>query len=261
MPHASEFRRADHDVVDALIASEHRPDPRIDVVSGIARSRLVTRLRSTTSRNITPGTGTAAYPVSMRISSLWGSELRSPHSTAGNVRGFCARTIRQIAATCSWRTALWSSRQLRCAQYIWIGPRGPSISANTHRRSSPSSSRASPAVRGSTSTSDRMIGQRDRIALPERTPSKSRLWAKDVRRVSERGGEFLGLVATVGFPHFLQRDDIGVDRPQGRFDARAGVLPTVRSGPRRSRLRCARACRRAHRSLGRTSPRAVTVAA
>ena len=68
------------------------------------------------SRNITPGTGTADCPVSMRSSSLSGSALRSPHSTAGNERGRCSRTSRQISATWAWRIALWSSRQLRCAQ-------------------------------------------------------------------------------------------------------------------------------------------------
>ena len=69
------------------------------------------------------------WPVSMRSSSLSGSALRSPSSTAGNERGRFSRTNRQISATCSWRIALWSPRQLRCAQYTWIGPRGPSTSA------------------------------------------------------------------------------------------------------------------------------------
>ena len=42
---------------------------------------------SQASRNITPGTGTAVCAVNMRSSSLVGSELRSPHRTAGKVRG------------------------------------------------------------------------------------------------------------------------------------------------------------------------------
>ena len=104
-----------------------------------ARRRCTTRH---VSRNTTPGTGTAARPVSMRISSLAGSELRSPTRIAGNDRGRHSRTNSHSARTCSWRTPLWSSRQLRCAQNTWIGPRGPAISANTASRSSPSSSAA-----------------------------------------------------------------------------------------------------------------------
>ncbi len=131
------------------------------------------------SRNQIPGTGGAASPVSMRISSVAGDAFRSPPRIAGNDRGRVSRANSQIARTCSWRIAPWSSRQERCAQNAWNGPRGPSISAKTQSRSSPSSSRDPlGASRGRVRTSERLIGQRLRIALPAWTPSaKVRLLA------------------------------------------------------------------------------------
>ena len=168
------------------------------------------------SRNTTRGTGDAARPVSMRISSLVGSALRSPQSTAGNGRGRVSRTKRQISATCSWRIALWSSDQLRCAQNIWIGPRGPSTSANTHKpllalvvdRVVRAAARQLPHF------VTRVIGQRDSTALPERAPVALEVGRVHGLGAAERRRELARLAARVVLPHLLQREDVGVDRAQ-----------------------------------------------
>ena len=117
------------------------------------------------------GSVTAAWPVSMRISSLVASALKSPQSTAGYVRPEAAWIVRQISRTWSWRMWEWSNRQWRWVVYTCTWPRGPSTSA---RRSTRSSSWSGGAGRGTSSVW--LIGHRLSTALPKPTsPSSSRL--------------------------------------------------------------------------------------
>ncbi len=114
------------------------------------------------------GATTPVRPVSIRISSLSGAAFMSPHRIGGYSRGRHSWMNAPIASTCRWRTTLWSNRQLRWVQNAWIGPRGPSISANSTVRRSSGSSAA-----GSGRQSVRRIGQRLTIALPEWTGPSS----------------------------------------------------------------------------------------
>ena len=139
----------------------------------VARSRRA--LPCTTrhvSRNTTPGTGTAARPVSMRISSLAGSELRSPTTIAGNERGRHSRTNSQSARTCSCRTAavVVAPAQVRgedldrTARAGDLGEHAP-VAPRLRRR-------PRPHLRvGAARTTWREIGQREITALPACTPS------------------------------------------------------------------------------------------
>ena len=133
---AAELRDTGEHVVDALVEEQVR------AVERVRRSRRCSRgphpwrcraRRATCRGTRRPEPAPPARPVSIRISSLAGSELRSPTTIAGNDRGRHSRTNSHSARTCSCRTPLWSSRQLKCAQKTWIGPRGPATSANTRQ--------------------------------------------------------------------------------------------------------------------------------
>ena len=168
----------------------------------------------------------------MRISSLAGSELRSPTTIAGNDRGRHSRTNSHSARTCSWRTPLWSSRQLRCAQKTWIGPRGPAISANTASRSSPSSSAAPAPSRGSARTTWPGDGPACDHRVARAHAVRERQVGRPHRALEpELRGELLGLVVRAVVPHLLQADDVGVDALQRRTDRRCAPFPRAVARP------------------------------
>ena len=117
---------------DQVVPRSSLPDPRPHVAEHDARNRH------------RPLPGEHAQLVAVGI----GVEVAEQH------RGEAAGSAARARSGRSRRPAPDGSRcgrarQLRCAQNTWIGPRGPSTSASTTSRSSPSSSATPPASRGS----------------------------------------------------------------------------------------------------------------
>ena len=163
-----------------------------------------------------PGTGDAARPVSMRISSLCGSALRSPHTTAGNRRR--PRLAHEAAdlgdLLLADRAVVVGPAQV-CAEHLKFAA-GP-VDLGEH---------AQPLlalfVDGVVGASPRELAHlvaldrppRDHCVAGARTVAVE-VGGIDRRRAAERGRDLGGLVARVVFPGLLQRDDVGVDRAAG----------------------------------------------
>ena len=128
---------ADEDVVDAAVGFEVAAGVGVGVASTWRPVSLELGGWPATSHaswNTSFGTGGSERPVSIRISSLSGSALKSPHEDrreGAAAVGLEPAMNAQIDRTWSWRMPLWSKRQLRWVQNTWSAPRGPSMSARS----------------------------------------------------------------------------------------------------------------------------------
>ena len=174
--------------------------------------------------NTSFGTGSAARPVSIRISSESGTALKSPHSTGGYVRNGDSCTNLAMAATCFWRTWLWSNRQFRCVEKTCTVPRGP-VDVGPDD--------------GAQLVGIRRRGQRHGVVARDRPPRQHGIAHQDPVEVEPAGVHVV--VARARPParrpgsaspssHTSCRaNDVGVDGRQRRRDRAGAVPPTART--------------------------------
>ena len=173
------------------------------------------------------GTGTAARPVSMRISSLSGVAFMSPHRIGGKVRGGASAMNWQIALTCSWRTPDWSKRQFRWVREDLQRPVGR-VDVDPHARAQ---------LLGVLGGRERehlgpVIGHREHDRVAEADPVEIEPVAAAVlgtEHVGDAAGG--GVVGALVDPHLLQAGDVGIEALHGVDDRRKPVLPRPEPPP------------------------------
>ena len=209
---AAELRDTGEDVVDALVEEQVGAIERVVVRDRVARSRPrvhdAPRVAEHDARNRhRREAGEHADLVA------GGFRVEIAHHDRRERSGpALAHELAERGAPAPAARALWSSRQLKCAQKTWIGPRGPAISANTRQ-----SLLALVVGRARTFAREQSNDvARDRPARDHRI---ARLHAVRERQVGrphrslepELRRELLGLVVRAVVPHLLQTDDVGAD--------------------------------------------------
>ena len=168
----------------------------------------------------------------MRISSLAGSELRSPTSDRREGPGPA------LAHELAQRAHLFLAHATVVVAPAQVRGRRPG-SARAGRRS-----RRTPPVapRPRRRPRPRPRGQRAHVVAGDRPPCDHRVARAHAVRERQVGGphracepelrgQQFGLVVRAVVPHLLQADDVGVDAAQGRADRRCAPLPRAVARP------------------------------